>query len=960
MDVLSKIISMILVVILICLLPLQYLLGHQLTLFDDYVEDKVVQLVDDMREKKYLDVGMYEEFQKKLNITDMLYEIEIEHAVPKEGTDLTAIEDIPGVLVASSNLSSIPRTSAVSDNSIESTSEIYSLAAHTHTDACYAGHRHTSSCEILQGDMTKAVNVNYSDTTDYMGKSISVGISCNTCSKALYYIGYMDYNAQMEEYREGYAINIDLIYISSWAFNESGQVTTSAIRYYKYLDSPTWLPDYYSYGSRYRKDNPQWNSWLTDLNNLVTYVKSTVPMTYPPDTKYYSGVVNSFRYNNLPIIGQYKGCPYCGTSVGYICGLVQDENPICDQVVTSISATAPTQTVDKGGSIITTATATYLDGHTGTVNCTSNFNPNLEGVQTVTLTYSGLVGNAKTTGTRASTLNATVRVSNIPSYLTVTPSVTTIYNGSEPSYIVKVTYTGGNTKTLTSGEYSKTGWATGAGIKSVNFCYTENGKYVSASVIINVLPNITNITITPTQQEVPRYTDPSFQVTAAYDDGTSKNVYSYTLSGFNKNVIGSQTVTISYTEASVTKSGNVSVRVTPMSRICPVCGNEYYLDGNDFDQGCPVCKTKVSYIYVSPEYLELHQYEPLNIVVTASFLDGHTETITGWSSNFIPGKAGNQLVMVTYQGIYAYVSVTVSEDKTCSVCGTVYGLNDDGTDPGCPICKDNVVSISATPGIQTVRQGNDMNLIVTATYRDGHSAVISDWGSSFDKNKAGEQKVVIYYRNLSCSLIVNVTSENEVQCPVCGTIYDVMKNPWGCPVCAGTLTGIEATLLTGGTRIPYGKDIDLRVILIYRDDHRVMAFDGWTDNFDPYVMGAQIVTISYTDQFGNTVSCVLPVEVVDGLTETVCANGHVYYASNPDTGCPFCAAINGKGVGQYYECCYTDKVLDELYTNGVYYFNKGDYITVKVKLHVKGSIYSFGLFRKMEGIPPVTYGGEVA
>lgn len=86
----------------------------------------------------------------------------------------------------------------------------------------------------------------------------------------------------------------------------------------------------------------------------------------------------------------------------------KEVSPICDKVVVSISATNPNQTVDKGKPIITTATATYLDGHKAIVNCSSNYNPNLVGKQTVTLTYTGLVGNAKTTGTRNCKVEVTV------------------------------------------------------------------------------------------------------------------------------------------------------------------------------------------------------------------------------------------------------------------------------------------------------------------------------------------------------------------------------------------------------------------------------------------------------------------------------------------------------------------------------------------------------------------------
>ena len=104
----------------------------------------------------------------------------------------------------------------------------------------------------------------------------------------------------------------------------------------------------------------------------------------------------------------------CGKTAGIYYNGGTQVFPTCSSVVTCISPINQSQTVYKGGMIDTTATATYLDGSTGTVSCTaSSFNANTLGDQTVTLTYSGLVGNAKTNGTRTCTLKVTVLDINI-------------------------------------------------------------------------------------------------------------------------------------------------------------------------------------------------------------------------------------------------------------------------------------------------------------------------------------------------------------------------------------------------------------------------------------------------------------------------------------------------------------------------------------------------------------------
>lgn len=842
MEALSKIISMILVAILIFLFPLQYLFGHQLLLIDDYVEDEVVSLVDDIRENQCLDVKMYEEFLEKLNYTGNLYDIEIEHAVPKESNKIKAIEDIPGVLVASSNLTSLPDINE---------GGIFPLATHTHTDACYVGHNHIASGCVNGYICPCGVPLLVIEVRPDLGYH-QYRFECSKCRKWVAIIQYY----QPEATHFIYSVYTLLKSKTSGAYEgvimaEYDEYTVSGKSYgdiaarntYRYLQSISY----------------QQRQLLTDYKTLYT----TLPILIAPTPWYLSS-----NYEDALFM-----CPY-----------VNDITPVCNQVVTAITATQPMQTVNLDEPIDSTVTATYLDGHTGTITCTNNFNPDLVGTQNVTLTYSGRVGSAKTTGTRTCSVEVTVMESNKP----------------------------------------------------------------------------VSLTVTPMQQFIERYKNPIFTVQANYEDNTTKTVMGYLVSGYDKNMIGEQTITIGYTEGTITIFATATVTVTPMKRLCLECGNEYFTDENDFDQGCPICKASVSFIQVSPEYVTVNRNEPLNIVVTANYLDGHTETITDWISNFDASQLGYQMVTISYQDKFTYVGVTVLDVKICPICGAKYGLNPEGTDPGCPACKESLVSISASPTNQTVNQGDDMELTVTGLYRDGQMGTILDWSSNYDKDTSGEQIVTVYYRNLSCSVNVMVVSENVIQCPICGTYYNFRDYPWGCPICADTLVGIEAVLLNGGIKVPYGRELDLRVVLIYRDEHREMVFDGWTDSFDAFTLGVQPVTISYIDRLGNTISCLLNVEVVDKLTETVCENGHVYYSDDSLPGCPYCTTLSGDLVEQYYKCRYTDEILDKLYSDGIYNFAAGEYVTIKVTMKTEGSIYSFGLFRKREKLIPISsYGGEV-
>ncbi|HWT75392.1 MAG TPA: hypothetical protein VN258_11850 [Mobilitalea sp.] len=101
----------------------------------------------------------------------------------------------------------------------------------------------------------------------------------------------------------------------------------------------------------------------------------------------------------------------CGKTAGYYYNGSTRVSPICNTVVDSIIPTNPAQTITQGGTIDTTATATYLDGSTGTISCSAvGFDTYTIGDQIVILTYVGLVGNAKTTGIRSCTMSVNVKV----------------------------------------------------------------------------------------------------------------------------------------------------------------------------------------------------------------------------------------------------------------------------------------------------------------------------------------------------------------------------------------------------------------------------------------------------------------------------------------------------------------------------------------------------------------------
>lgn len=534
--------------------------------------------------------------------------------------------------------------------------------------------------------------------------------------------------------------------------------------------------------------------------------------------------------------------------------------PICDHVVTAITATNPVQTVNEGESIITAANATYLDGHTGIVNCTSNFKSNVIGTQTVTLTYTGLVGNAKTTGTR--TCNVTVTV--------------------------------------------------------------KSAK------------KLTSIAVTPTSQTIQKYSNASFNVVAYYSDGTSKILDSsqYTVSGLSNTVPGTYNVNISYTENEITKSAAVKVTVTALLRECPICRNMYKLNPDDSDPGCPHCRDVITGIEVSPDYIEIKKGESLTVTVIAIYKDESRKVVNDWTSNFNPERTGLQIVTIEYGGYAKEITVWVNEELIiCPVCGTEYPASESS----CPVCAEKVIRLSVNPEEITVMQYEPVPLTVSAYYANGESRIVEDWSIDRDTIKPGTFIAVVSYKGVSATVKLNVLSILSIECPICGLIYNISESPKGCPVCSEVLTGIEAYLTTGSNLVQLGTMPSIAIVLIFRDEHREFAYDGYKlEGFDPNEPGIQTVTVKYKE-FSTTII----LEVVNALDSITCPNGHIYYKNvdGTDPGCPFCHTNEDISKVKYFDITYTSDILNEVYSRGVYHFQKGNYITVMVVKKNKSLLY---------------------
>ena len=150
-----------------------------------------------------------------------------------------------------------------------------------------------------------------------------------------------------------------------------------------------------------------------------------------------------------------------------------------------------------------------------------------------------------------------------------TPPAKTTYTAGETfdpaGMVVQATYSNGATLQATGYAYSPSTPLTD-GTTKVSIVYTEGGVSATAEQEITVVHRLESIAITTQPTKTTYEYGDSFQsagmtVKATYSDGATANVTGYSCSPATLNTVGTQTITVSYTERNVTKTATTSVTV---------------------------------------------------------------------------------------------------------------------------------------------------------------------------------------------------------------------------------------------------------------------------------------------------------------------------------------------------------------------------------------------------------------
>ena len=211
-------------------------------------------------------------------------------------------------------------------------------------------------------------------------------------------------------------------------------------------------------------------------------------------------------------------------------------------------------------------------------------------------------------------------------------------------------------------------------------------------------------------------------VMAEYDEPDfgyrTEEVTGYSVSGYDANKVGRQTITVTY--GGKTATFTVEVKAKSLTGI-----------------SISKAPTKVT-------YLEGQKLDTTGLVVKASYDNGTSATVTDYIvSGYSAYTFGEQTITVTYGGKTATFTVTV---KAKSLVG---------------------ITITQIPDRTTYLEGDSLNtagLRVKASYDNGTSANVYDYKiSGYDANKPGKQTITVTYGGKTATFMVTVNAKAAEQ-----------------------------------------------------------------------------------------------------------------------------------------------------------------------------------------------------
>ncbi len=570
---------------------------------------------------------------------------------------------------------------------------------------------------------------------------------------------------------------------------------------------------------------------------------------------------------NRPASSALTSCPT--TTAGYYslnCGMTAGSYynngvlviPTCEQVVTEITPASSNQTVYYGESMDCLCNAIYLDGHSSTISCSaSGFDSTMLGGQVVTLTFSGFVGSAKTSGTLST--QSSVTVVDYVSDLHAVSASQTIYYGGAIDNTAEFVLASGDTGIAACNVSGFSSTTVGAQTVTLTLegMTADTGVYPTCSITVTVLPGLVSIEPVSNSQTIYKGDIPAFTVTAFYMDGSSKTVIPD--NDFDPTAFGLQTVTLTFSDQGISKTTTCEIIVRPnLTGLSVTASESIVLYDTDITFSCmafyedgtnrlvtAMCITpyqkkvlgdqliefsykengvnKESGIHVQVldypvsldvelEKLQIYQTQSISIQsADVTMASGAVETVITEISPYDNITVGNEEIIFSY----TLNDVCVTKDITIMIMADLYDL-----------------SISSESLI--IYRGQDLGLTVVARTNISGDVVL----------EASEYTVI--------GLDNNVYDREGKYYTVSYTDKDITITKDIYIVVLPNITGVEATFqpqTTEGVQIPFA------AIITYEDGSTISLTDSDLDNdidlslqnYDIDQVGYQDVILQYTE-----------------------------------------------------------------------------------------------------------------
>lgn len=510
----------------------------------------------------------------------------------------------------------------------------------------------------------------------------------------------------------------------------------------------------------------------------------------------------------------------------------------------------------------------YTDGVTEVLNYlfrVLDFDSTTPGNKNLTLSYTDTYGTTKTTTVPYKISAATLEsISLSGNYkrefyymdeldLSGLVVVASYSNGSSENVSNLVKFTGYNRFKL--------------GEQKVTVSYTEGELTKSDFIMVNVVDHLVSLSIEGNYKNSYKYGEPfsteNMRIIAKYISNKTKEVLSSTVfAGFDSETIGKQVITATYTEDDFTATVNFDITVydyllgislsgspktnyewnedfsseglivtAQMASGVETANNPFFsgfdstksgdqtvvvsytFDGvtKEASYNVHVAEPKLTRIEVDPNGQTIFDYDQEfahdDVEVVAYYEDGSSKSINATFTGYVKNQKGDQTITVSYteNGITKTDSYVVSVNPA------------------------KLMDISVATNGQTSFKYNEAfdhdQVEVTAHYEDGSHKLVDATFTGYNPSIKGRQTITVSY------------TDNGVTKTAA---YDVV-------VAEPLLTSIEAESVK--TEFDYGETFSFGdgSIKAHYEDGSVYFVNGSVSGYDPFKLGKQTVTISYTE-----------------------------------------------------------------------------------------------------------------